>query len=161
MSIDWRPRPGDWLLNKSILDDAVRAMQRQRKVDTTHDIPYVAGYSKNGKTLYVDRSLPLTYKTPSGKTIDVMRYLLLHEEIEKALLEAFKLPYQFAHQIALRVEQDAVKADGIDWSEYNSFFVVQIKRIGAKKNYSDVPADLDLQPYHDEDDTTTLKRMHT
>lgn len=159
MASTWRPKPNDWVLNNDILDKAVTAIQRDCKIDTAHDIPYVAGYSKNGRTLYVDRTLPRSFTQSDGKKVDVMRYLLLHEAVEKALLDSYDIPYQFAHQIALRVERDAVKADGVDWGEYNAFFTKHIKRIHNRGKFDNVPRDLDLTPYHDEEDHATIERM--
>ena len=40
--------------------DAV--MRRVGKLDREHDIPYLAGYSMNGKIIYIDRAMPTGFK---------------------------------------------------------------------------------------------------
>src|SRR6516164_2509876 len=76
-------------------------------MDRGHDIPYLAGYSINGKTIYIDRHMPKTMKY-AGREIDTDRYLILHEEVEKTLIDQLGLHYLHAHQIASRAEQAAV-----------------------------------------------------
>ena len=36
-----------------------KAMRAKPRVDIGHDIPYAGGYSKDGKTVYFDRHLPV------------------------------------------------------------------------------------------------------
>ena len=44
------------------MDRALEAVVRQmKKLDRRHDIPYLAGYSKNGKTIYIDRHMPKSF----------------------------------------------------------------------------------------------------
>lgn len=158
MSFIDRPKPGSWKLSKSELDQAIALIRKMRHIDQTHDIPYVAGYSRDGKTLYLDREVPNSIEI-SGKDVDICRYILLHEEIEKALEDELQLAYLHAHQIALRAELDAVKADGVDWQAYNEKTIALCNRIGARKSYPNCPKDLDLTPYKDEDDKDTMRRM--
>ena len=42
-------------LHDGPLDAVVRQI---RKLDRRYDIPYLAGYSRNGKTIYIDRHMP-------------------------------------------------------------------------------------------------------
>ena len=98
-------------------DDGPRArcvVRRAKKIDRKHDIPYLAGYSQDGKTIYIDRHMPKTMKY-DGREIDTDRYLILHEEVEKTLIDQLNLHYLHAHQIASRAEQAAVRAAGIRW----------------------------------------------
>ena len=135
--------------------DAV--MRRVGKLDRTHDIPYLAGYSINGKTIYIDRDMPPSY-TLKGRKIETDPFLILHEEVEKTLIDQLGLHYLHAHQIATRAEQAAVRSMGIRWKEYDGFMQTHVTKIGAKK-LSKVPADLDLKPYRDEHDHDILERM--
>ncbi|MGH7750060.1 MAG: hypothetical protein ACREQ5_35635, partial [Candidatus Dormibacteria bacterium] len=160
MSNGFRRHRGDWLLNPQIMDRAVKAIEAPITVDRRHDVPYVAGYSVDGKTIYIDRLMPRSF-TRSGRQIKTDRYLILHERIEKILLDAIKgLPYQLAHQIAFHVELDGVKADGVPIGAYNAFCSRYVKEIGARGRYDNVPSDLDLKPYLDEDDPI-LAQMFT
>lgn len=155
-----RPKPGSWKINRAELDGAVATILKREHVDSTHDVPYTAGYSKDGKTLFLDRLLPRTLEY-EGKKIEVRRYILLHEAVEKALIEELGLAYLHAHQIALRAERAAVEADGLEWNAYNSAVIKQVNTIGARKCYANCPKNLDLTPYRDEKDHATLRKMDT
>ena len=50
-----------------------------------YDIPYIAGYSVDGKIIFIDRHLPRTIRWLL-KTVRVRPVLLTHEIVEKALL---------------------------------------------------------------------------
>ena len=63
---------------------------------------YIAGYSVDGKTIFIDRHLPRTIRWLM-KTVRVEPFLLTHEIVEKALLDELRLHYLHAHQIATRV----------------------------------------------------------
>ena len=153
-----RLRVPEWYISNLMLDRALDAILRRAKnVDRKHDVPYLAGYSKDGKTIYIDRHMPkaMTY---AGREIDTDRYLILHEEVEKALIDQLNLHYLHAHQIATRAEQAAVRAAGIRWRDYDRFMQKYVKRIGDER-LSKVPADLDLKPYRDEHDDDLVRRM--
>jgi hypothetical protein len=148
----------DWYVSSLMLDRALDAiLRRVKKLDLTHDVPYLAGYSLDGKTIYIDRHLPrrMAYK---GRKIEVDRYLIMHEEVEKTLIDQLGLHYLHAHQIATRAEEAAVRADGILWRDYDRFMQKYVKRIGDER-LTKVPADLDLKPYRDEHDFDLIKRM--
>src|SRR5262249_14864552 len=89
-------------------------VRRVKTLDRKHDIPYLAGYSKDGKTIYIDRHMPSSFRY-SGKDINTDRYLILHEKVEKTLIDQLNLHYLHAHQIATCAEQAAVRAAGIRW----------------------------------------------
>ncbi|HEY7245819.1 MAG TPA: hypothetical protein VH678_18270 [Xanthobacteraceae bacterium] len=142
-----------------MLDRALDAIVRRVKhLDREHDVPYLAGYSKDGKTIYIDRHMPRTMKF-RGREIDTDRFLILHEEVEKTLIDQLDLHYLHAHQIAARAEEAAVRAAGILWRDYDRFMQKYVKKIGDER-LTKVPADLDLKPYRDEHDLDLLKRMH-
>src|SRR6202023_2194666 len=125
--------------------------------DRGHDIPYLAGYSKDGKTIYIDRHMPPTMKF-RGREIDTDRFLILHEEVEKTLIDQLNLHYLHAHQIAARAEEAAVRAAGVLWRDYDRFMQKNVKKIGDER-LTKVPADLDLKPYRDDHDFDLLHRM--
>jgi hypothetical protein len=147
----------DWYVSGLMLDRALDAILRRTRLDRRHDVPYLAGYSQDGRTIYIDRHLPREFRL-RGRVITVDRYLVLHETVEKTLIDEMGLHYQHAHQIALRAEEAAVLADRIPWSTYDRFMQRYIKDIGDER-LKRVPGDLDLKPYRDEHDTELLRRM--
>jgi hypothetical protein len=86
------------------------------------------------------------------------RFLILHEEVEKTLIDRLGLHYLHAHQIATRAEEAAVRATGIKWRDYDRFMQKHVKTIGDER-LTKVPRDLDLKPYRDEHDDDLLRRM--
>ena len=153
-----RLRLPEWYVSSLMLDRALDAIVRRvKKLDRNHDIPYLAGYSQDGKTIYIDRHMPSTMRF-RGRDFDTDRFLILHEEVEKTLIDQLGLHYLHAHQIASRAEQAAVRAAGIRWRDYDRFMQKYVKHIGDER-LTKVPADLDLKPYRDEHDDDLVKRM--
>src|SRR5712671_855620 len=151
-------RMPEWYISSLMLDRALDAVVRRVKnLDRKHDIPYLAGYSNDGKIIYIDRHMPPTMKF-RGREIDTDRFLILHEEVEKTLIDQLGLHYLHAHQIAARAEEDAVRAAGILWRDYDRFMQKHVKTIGDER-LTKVPADLDTKPYRDEHDFDLLRRM--
>jgi hypothetical protein len=148
----------EWYVSSLMLDRALDAIvARVKNLDRKHDIPYLAGYSKDGKTIYIDRHMPRSFKL-GGRVIETDRFLILHEQVEKTLIDQLGLHYLHAHQIATRAEQAAVRAVGLRWRDYDRFMQKYVKRIGDKR-LSKVPSDLDTKPYRDEHDDDLLERM--
>jgi hypothetical protein len=148
----------EWYVSSLMMDRALDAVvRRAKKIDRNHDVPYLAGYSSDGKTIYIDRHMPQTWKY-RGREIDTDRYLILHEEVEKTLIDQLGLHYLHAHQIATRAEQAAVRAAGISWHDYDRFMQKYVKKIGDER-LTRVPRNLDLKPYRDEHDNDLLRRM--
>ncbi len=148
----------EWYVSSLMLDRALDAiLRRVKKLDRSHDVPYLAGYSEDGKTIYIDRHMPRSFKF-RGRTIETDRFLILHEEVEKTLIDQLGLHYLHAHQIATRAEQAAVRAAGVSWRDYDRFMQKYVKRIGDER-LTKVPDDLDTKPYRDEHDDDLLRRM--
>jgi len=148
----------EWYVSSLMIDRALDAIVRRVKnLDRDHDIPYLAGYSLDGKTIYIDRHLPPTFDY-NGRPIAVDRYLILHEEVEKTLIDQLGLHYLHAHQIATRAEEAAVRADRISWRAYDRFMQQYVKEADNER-LTKVPADLDLKPYRDEHDYELMQRM--
>jgi hypothetical protein len=93
-----------------------------------------------------------------ARRINTDRFLILHEAVEKALIDQLGLRYLHAHQIATRAEQAAVRASGVTWQAYDRFMRKFVKRIGDE-SLTRVPRDLDLKPYQDEHDDALLRRI--
>ncbi|MHB8633471.1 MAG: hypothetical protein ACYDBQ_05805 [Thermoplasmatota archaeon] len=147
----------DTSVSSLMLDRALDAILRRITVDHDHDVPYLAGYSKDGHRIYIDRRLPHTY-SERGREVALDRYLVLHEAVEKTLIDGLGLHYQHAHQIATRAEQAAVRADGLVWRDYDRFNQKYI-RSAADESLTRLPPDLDDKPYRDEHDGDLLARM--
>jgi hypothetical protein len=143
--------------DECLLDVVAALIKRVRHISRDYDIPYIAGYAKDGQTVFIDRHLPKSF-IDKGRRIQTDRFLATHEIVEKALLDQLKLHYLHAHQIALRIEQAAVRAAGVNWHDYNAFTKKYEKEI-CNERLQKVPRALDLTPYRDEDDFKLLKAM--
>jgi hypothetical protein len=158
MKLDQEVRHKSEDIDGAVLLDAVQAIRRRVKiVNREYDIPYIAGYSLDGDTVFIDRHLPKTFRWIT-KTVRVEPFLLTHEIVEKALLDELRLHYLHAHQIAVRAERDAVKAAGVSWWAYQRFVKKYEKPI-EKEKLVRVPSQLDLTPYRDEKDFGLLRRL--
>lgn len=127
------------------------------EINDKYDVPYLCGYNKNSKIVYIDRYLKRAFKY-KGKTFDVVDFLTVHEVTEKALIDLFKLHYQKAHHLATHFESLAVKNAGINWWVYTKFLKPQIKTADHAA-IRKVPPDLDLTPYDDEVDAIILRQL--
>ncbi len=147
----------DWEVSTVMLNLTVKAILKKIKLNRNYDIPYLAGYSNDGKTIFIDRHMPKSF-LHKGRRIMTDRFLILHESVEKALIDKFAMQYELAHQIALRSEQAAVRAEKISWDAYNRFTNQYVKTIGDEK-LKNVPKNLDTKPYRDENDRALLRQM--
>jgi len=148
----------DTLVNSDMLCKSVAEILKRVHLDREHDIPYLAGYSVDRSKIYIDRHLEKSFIDHQDRRHEVDRFLILHEATEKAMIDDWGLHYQHAHQIALRAEEAAVRAAGIEWRDYDRFMQQWIKRADSNK-LSKVPANLDLTPYLDENDGELIKVM--
>ena len=135
-------------VSKIIADPSFRA--RMAKVNTIpiirkFDVPYLAGSSTDNKKIYFDRQFNFNF---NGK--DISKYIRLHEVAEKAIMEIFRLPYQEANHIATHLEKLQVEADGINWNRYCDHIDPYIKQV-RRDHLSNIPADLDLSPYNNQE----------
>src|SRR6201985_434089 len=121
----------EWYVSSLMLDRALDAIVRRVKnLDRNHDIPYLAGYSVDGKTIYIDRPMTRAMNV-RGREIDTDRFLILHEEVEKTLIDQLNLHYLHAHQIATRAEEAAVRAAGISWRDHDRLMQEYGKKMGG------------------------------
>ncbi len=147
----------DTQISAEILREARDTVLKRVKVNRSYDVPYLAGYSRDGRHIYIDRAQPKTFVT-DGRRVQVEPFLILHESVEKSLVDQLGLKYQFAHQIALRIEKAAVHDAGIPRREYDAFMQKYIK-VAEEDPDLRIPPDLDLKPYKDEHDRQTMARM--
>ena len=148
----------DTLVSSVMLTQSVNQIMKRVHLDCEHDIPYLAGYSIDRSKIYIDRHLGKVFKDHLGHEHHVDRFLILHEATEKAMIDTWGLHYQHAHQIALRAEEAAVRAAGIEWRDYDRYMQQWIKLADSNK-VTRVPMDLDLTPYLDENDGELIKTM--
>lgn len=141
-------------------DEASRkAFDRPFTVDRTHTIPYIAGYNKDGATIYLDRTFPQVMRLVT-RTIEPAQFVVLHERVEKAVLSARDVKYQTAHSdYATKAEHEAMAAQGLtpaDIASYDAQMSALGRKIAARK-HDDIPADLDTTPYRDTNNMAVLK----
>jgi SPP1 gp7 family putative phage head morphogenesis protein len=150
-------QPDDTLLDDNILSKAFDFLYANAKINLKFDVPYLAGYSLDRKTIYIDRHFP-QFMIQGVSQVDVWKYVVGHERIEDVNEKGNGLPYQLAHQLALWDEKAAVEADGWDWDYYNDFCNKYIKLAGNEQ-LQNIPEDLDIKPYEDENDVAVIKAM--
>ena len=147
----------EWLIGQSMMDHALKSIRARTHLVRDYDIPYLAGYSLDGHTIFIDRHMPKSFVYRSRK-VSTDRFLIVHEAVEKSLIQLLGMHYLPAHQIALHAEQAAVRAEGVTWEAYDRFMQDNIKVIGDE-GLTKVPSNLDLTPYRDFHDTDELKKM--
>jgi hypothetical protein len=157
MNLDQEVRHKSEEIEDVVLTDVVKALLRRIKINHEYDIPYIAGYSVDARTVFIDRHLPRQFQWLMKK-VRVAPFLATHEIVEKTLLDELRLHYLHAHQIALRAERDAVKAAGVSWWAYQRFMKKHEKAI-AEERLLKVPATLDLTPYRDQKDFALLQKL--
>jgi hypothetical protein len=147
----------EWLIGQRMMDHAVKSIRARAHLERSYDIPYLAGYSLDGHTIFIDRHMPKSFVYKRRKVL-TDRFLIVHEAVEKSLIQLLGMHYLHAHQIALHAEQAAVRAEGITWEAYDAFMQEYIKVIGDEA-LTKVPDNLDLTPYRDFHDKEELTRM--
>lgn len=123
---------------------AVAKIRAHIKVNRDYDIPFVAGYSQDGKTVYIDRHLPALLEH-DGQTWNLDDYLVLHEVAEKLLIDTFGMTYLEAHAVACLIDRSRAILDG----SYDAYLTTLSTAWKGDKieRITRVPADLDLTPY--------------
>lgn len=147
----------EWVIGTEMMDHALRAIRARTHLERSYDIPYLAGYSVDGHMIFIDRHMPRSF-TWKRRKVSTDRFLIVHEAVEKSLIQLLGMHYLHAHQIALRAEQAAVRGEGIEWEAYDEFMQEYIKTI-EDEALSKVPETLDLTPYRDFHDTEELAKM--
>lgn len=121
-------------------------------MDKDFDLPYLGGYSQDGKTIYVDRHLPDELEIE----VDGQRqkfcgdeFVRLHEQLEKVLIDVLGWTYWPAHSAGNGYERRAVLKElgpGA-WPAYEKVMLRYVKADEREKLVK-VPADLDMTPYY-------------
>ncbi|MGH7744018.1 MAG: hypothetical protein ACREQ5_04260 [Candidatus Dormibacteria bacterium] len=138
---------------------AEREIYKIKKVSRQYEVPFVAGYSRDRKTIYIDSKMPTGFKCKNGEFYETDKYLCIHEFVEDSC-ENNGASYLLAHSLATLAEERAVEDDGVDLEEYNDFMAKEVDKIGSRKHYTNLPPDLDTQPYYqDGESKRILKAM--
>lgn len=140
---------GSGVIEKSWIDDAIKFILEDCRLDHTHKIPLGGGSSTDGSIIFQDVRIPRTYKQKNGKQVDVFKYLALHEFVEKRLIDA-GMPYTPAHACATAAELAAVQDDGMSITEYDDFWDHWLPIVGKTKLGDGTPDDLDMHAYEDQ-----------
>lgn len=161
MSI-WAHEEGDHdpALAPKEIDKAILTLCKKVEIVRDKRIPLLAGYSNlehwaKTRIIYADYRLPKVLRA-GGKTFDPMRYILVHECVEAALMAELGMSYSTAHSFATGAERSAVQADKIVWKLY----VNAVKPYIAKARVvtsTPVPEGLDKTCYKESHETHLLK----
>lgn len=135
---------------------ALAKIKRGASINSDYEIPYLAGYSEDGRTIYLDKELPKAVKI-SGEMTDVRPFIVVHEMTEKAVIDALDARYEVAHDVATDAEHRAVSEAGIRWRPYQDALEPFIK-IDEEEPIKDIPPDLDLTPYKDDPTSSGMLR---
>ena len=127
------------------------------KVDTRYHIPWMAGYNVDGDILYIDSRIPRVLRARDGQVIRLHEFLQLHELVEAQLEHHLGYTYQKAHRIATNAEREAVEQAGIDWGEYSNLLKPYAEL--CRTTFTQVPRELDLQPYRDSGETKLIAKI--
>jgi hypothetical protein len=135
------------LKNQNVLAE----LFQYREIDESFDIPYLGGYSEDGRTIYFDRHLPKTIKLKRDSTIvefNPVEILQLHESFEKTLIDVLHLDYAQAHKAATAYERRGLltRYGPGWWDPYQSMMEKYIKADEHEK-LQKLPKDLDMLPY--------------
>jgi hypothetical protein len=148
----------DKAISHTDIDEAIKALAGRVDINNKYWIPYLAGYSKDWShpCVYINSTFPDTLNV-DGKTMRPWRYLLIHESVEKCLMDELGLPYAIAHTFATAAERTAVEADGFSWNAYATALHKPINQARNNKDEKPVPPDLDERPYREEKDPILSK----
>jgi hypothetical protein len=136
------PGIAERLYKKAKADPEFQAyLNRSFKVNYNYPIPYLGGYSEDGKTIYIDRGFTLEALDP---------FLIIHENWEKTAIEVWQLSYWYAHALATYAEHQAVirrgKETPLAYERRLKPFIHTDEEEEAKDNGKE-PKDLDQTPY--------------
>jgi hypothetical protein len=112
------------------------------RVDCSHDIPYLGGIARDGRTVYVDRKA-----YPALVAQGVLPGLVEHERVEGILLRR-GVRYSDAHRIATAAENRVYAQLGMDAEKAQAVYP-KLVRSAEYETVTRCPKDLDLRPYSD------------
>ncbi|MDO9537263.1 MAG: hypothetical protein Q7J68_02975 [Thermoplasmata archaeon] len=126
------------------------------QLNNSFDIPYFAGYNREGSVIYIDDDVPKTVAI-GGKELNLHMSLALHELVEKIHIDQ-GYTYPGAHEIATKYEKHYVENQGIAWDDYDRE-VGKLMHTNWISKWKSVPKDLDMTPYQYSHDVKTLSKI--
>jgi hypothetical protein len=139
---------GSGVIDRAWTDALVKQILSECTINRDFNVPLGAGSSQDGQTIYIDKSIPNSYKQKGGAVVPSDHYVAVHEYVEKRLLDA-GIKYLPAHASATATELAAVQDDGFDVNQYDTFFDKWLKVAAKHKLGDDTPPDLELKPYEE------------
>lgn len=129
------------------------ALAQPKVIDRTTDVPYAAGYTKDGGTILIDRHMP-TSLSVDGKPFPTDHFLAIHEAVEKVLIDKYakgwtgtqQQLYLKGHAVATAIEHAQERAAGFDPKKVEDALAPYIKAEGSEK-VTNVHPNLDMTPY--------------
>jgi hypothetical protein len=121
-------------------------MPKAPSVNRSYDVPYLAGMSKDGSTIYIDRNLPHQIDV-GGKKFDPALSLGLHELTEYRAMEGAGMKWEPAHKrLANVAERRWLQSRGVDWRHYEEIMDGYLSHMEREK-IDNPPPDLYIKPY--------------
>jgi len=124
------------------------------KLNRDYEVNYLAGSSKDGDTIYIDKRLPEEMTLKSGKTVGTDEFIAIHEATEYIFERLFSYKYQYAHELATGLEREAVERANIPWKEYQNYMLGMVKKL--RKIDAEEPPDLYIKPEVDTKDRAEI-----
>lgn len=147
---------GSGIIEKSWTDELIGLLLEYVRFDHGYNIPLGGGSSVDGSPIYGDKSIPMEYVQKNGKKVAVWHYLMVHEFVEKAIIDALLkhgVPddkvYTPGHAVGTAAELAAAEDDGVNIDEYDGFYDHWLPVAEKKKLGDGTPPDLDLHAYED------------
>ncbi len=132
--------------------DFIEHLYKQREENNDYDIPFIAGYSKDGGTIYYDRHLPEELELHLDghkKVIQPREFIKCHEEVEKAVIDSMGWGYYPSHAVATAFEKRKVlERCGPQWWTPYQHVMDGYAKVDEHEKVTRVPGDLDMTPYH-------------
>lgn len=128
-------------------------------VNRDYDVPYTGGYNYDGTVIYIDRKLPTSFVDTQKQEVNAISYLVIHEVVEKVLMDHLGFSYNQAHSIAMGAEMHACTMDRVNYDEYYSFLGDHVKEDIKPQDFNDVPPDLDITPYVEDGLTDVVEKI--
>jgi hypothetical protein len=123
-----------------------RAVPGPVNINRNYDIAYLAGYSTDGKMVYIDRHIPSSLRI-GDRQVNVIPFLVAHESAEKWAIDNEQKPYATAHKDYGNVAERAkLKLAKVNDDEYERALRPYIKATEHERIVRS-PRNLDLVPY--------------
>lgn len=128
-------------------------------INTDYNVPYGAGSSLNGKTIYIDKRIP-EFATIVDVKVNIWEMVAIHERAEEALEKSFDLKYHESHEMAIGAEKVALKQryPKVSWDAYNAWWQPYLKICAT--SFDHLPPDLDYEPLKDSKDTKAIDMVN-